>query len=136
MSWLSQLIDDNYDELVKILDQHLEKAELEVFPDELLEDFVLKKAKEEDRSVEEQIAEDYYKLLLHLYKEKRPNQFKLDREDYLIVELDGIRYELTSYITHDDIELTECLMEIETLFADNVSIEIVEQEVCKYIDER
>lgn len=75
----------------------------------------------------ETVVNDYFMLLKHLCKNKKPPVVKLNSEDSYTIIADGVVYDLDASVKHNDLKNTELKMEIESLLCDGVSVSEVEK---------
>lgn len=68
-----------------------------------------------DMSDLETVTQDYYALLKAVHKGEKPKEVLLDPEDYYLMVVDGVPYDLDELISHNDQRNTGRKMEIEAL---------------------
>lgn len=85
------------------------------FEKNLMKQLALQQSAPEDDIINE-IAENYRYIAKAL--KKNYSCVKLSSEDLSILTIDGKAYDLDAEFSHDDLEITECRMAIESLTAD------------------
>lgn len=80
-----------------------------------------------DMSDLETVTQDYYGLLKAVYQGEKPKEVLLDPEDYYLMVVDGVSYDLDELISHNDQRNTGRKMEIEVLMGGGIDPSAVQQ---------